>query len=363
MKITFFGLTLSSSWGNGHATPLRAVIRALARLGHAITFYEKDVPYYARHRDLGTPGFCTLKLYEDWLHVRREALADARASDVIVTTSFLPDGAAILDELLPLERPLRVYYDLDTPVTLARFNSGGGVEYVIPAQLRAFDLVLSFTGGRALEELRDQFGVRHAHALHGCVDPDVHYRIKPASRFAADFSYLGTYSADRQDKLDRLFFGAAHRLPERKFLLVGSLFPEGLAWPQNVWYKPHAEPPDHPEFYSSCRVTLNITRGDMAAYGHCPSGRFFEAAACGTPLISDSVPGLEEFFAVGREILLADTTDEVVAALQLPAEELAAMAARARARTLEEHTGEVRARQMLAAFAAARRPAAAAEAA
>ncbi len=51
LKITLFGLTLSSSWGNGHATPYRAILRALHRLGHRVTFYERDVPYYARHRD------------------------------------------------------------------------------------------------------------------------------------------------------------------------------------------------------------------------------------------------------------------------------------------------------------------------
>lgn len=354
MKITFFGLTLSSSWGNGHATPLRAMIRGLAAEGHTVVFYEKDAPYYARHRDLPAPDYCTLKLYHEWLNVRREAMADARSSDVVITTSFLPDGAAIVDELLPLERPLRVYYDLDTPVTLARFHSGGAVDYVIPEQLWAFDLVLSFTGGRALDELRDDFGVAHAAAIHGCVDPDIHFRVRPGEFFASDLSYLGTYSADRQHNLNELFFAAARRLPQRKFLLVGSMFPEGLDWPRNVWYKPHIGPDQHPAFYSSSCVTLNITRGDMAAYGHCPSGRFFEAAACGTPLISDHFVGLEDFFDLGREIIAARSTDDVVRALALPREELAAMAARARARTLDEHTGRVRGRQMLAAFESVR---------
>ena len=354
MKSTFFGLTLSSSGGNGHATPLRAIVRALARLGNQVTFFEKDVSYYAQHRDLASPEFCTLRFYDDWLNVRREALAAARESDVIVTTSFLPDGAAVLDELLPVAGPLRVYYDLDAPVTLSRWERGEAVDYIMPEQLGEFDLVLSFTGERTLTEL-DRYGVQQRAAIYGCVDPDVHFRTKTSDRFASEFSYMGTYSPDRQHKLDALFFDAARKFPERKFLVVGSLFPDGLDWPQNVWYQPHLAPGDHPAFYSSSRATLNITRGEMAAYGHCPSGRFFEAAACGTPLITDHFPGLEEFFDPYSEVIVARETNDVVFALQLPDFDLQRIAAAARERTLDQHTGTVRARQMLAAFENARR--------
>jgi spore maturation protein CgeB len=357
MKITFFGLTLSSSWGNGHATPLRAIIRALDRLGHQITFFEKDVPYYAQHRDLPAPSYCALHFYDDWLNVRRQALAAARESDVIVTTSFLPDGAAVLDELLPITgfggRPLRVYYDLDTPVTLSRWERGEEVAYVTPEQLAAFDLVLSFTGGRTLTEL-DRYGVQRREAIYGCVDPDVHFRTAQVERFANGFSHMGTYSPDRQHKLDALFFDAARQLPERKFLVAGSLFPEGLDWPQNVWYQPHVSPSDHAAFYSSSRATLNITRGEMAAYGHCPSGRFFEAAACGTPVITDYFPGLEEFFDPYGEVFVARETSDAVFALRLADSDLLHIARAAQERTLDEHTGMARAQRMLAAFESAR---------
>lgn len=353
MKITFFGLTLSSSWGNGHATPLRAIIRALHRLGHRVTFFERDASYYAQHRDLASPEFCTLRFYDDWLNVRREALAAARESDAFITTSFLPDGAAVLDELLPVSPPLRVYYDLDTPVTLSRWERGEQVDYITPEQLPAFDLVLSFTGGRTLREL-ERYGVESSAAIYGCVDPDVHFRTKTNARFASEFSYMGTYSPDRQHKLDALFFDAARQLADRKFLVVGSLFPDNLDWPQNVWYQPHLVPGDHGAFYSSSRATLNITRGEMAAVGHCPSGRLFEAAACGTPLITDHFPGLEEFFDPYREVFVARETKDVVFGLRLPDSDLQRIAAAARERTLDEHTGMVRARQMLAEFEAAR---------
>lgn len=350
VKITIFGLTLSSSWGNGHATPLRAIMAALHRQGHSVAFFEKDVPYYARHRDLASPIFCDLRFYAEWDEVRGSALEIAHKSDVVIMTSFLPSGAGVVDELLEVNGLLRVFYDLDTPVTLTRWQKGESVDYIRPEQLKEFDLVLSFTGGRALDELRHRYGVRDAVPIYGCVDPDVHFRVARNELFACEFSYMGTYSADRQAKLESLFFGAARELPERKFMLVGSLFPDGLDWPQNVWYRPHAAASEHPALYSSSRATLNITRGEMAAYGHCPSGRFFEAAACGTPLITDEFEGLDEFFDLEREVITARTTGDVVGALELSDDELASVAQRARERTLDEHTGEARARTMIEAF-------------
>jgi spore maturation protein CgeB len=350
VKITIFGLTLSSSWGNGHATPLRAIIRALHRRGHSVTFFEKDVPYYARHRDLISPEFCDLQLYTDWGVAYRNALVAARESDVVMTTSFLPAGAEIAEQLLGLAGPLRVFYDLDTPVTLTRWQKGESVEYIRPEQLKEFDVVLSFTGGRALDELRHRYDVQHAVSIYGCVDPDVHFRVAQDQRFACEFSYMGTYSADRQAKLDSLFFAAARELPERKFMLVGSLFPDGLDWPQNVWYRPHAAASEHAALYSSSRATLNITRGEMAAYGHCPPGRLFEAAACGSPLITDEFKGLNEFFDLERELIVARSTGDVVGVLGLSDSELQSVAQRAQERTLDEHTGEVRVNEMISAF-------------
>jgi spore maturation protein CgeB len=347
VKIIFFGLTLSSSWGNGHATPLRAIIRALNRQGHSVTFYEKDVSYYAQHRDLESPDFCDLRLYSDWEDVRLEALRQARESDAVISTSYLPEGAQVNEQVLALNGPLRVYYDMDTPVTLSRFQRGESPAYIRDDQLAHFDLVLSFTGGRTLDVLRQNYGVRKSAPVYGCVDPDVHLRVEPAPDLASDFLYMGTYAADRQAKLDALFFGAARELPRQKFVVVGSLFPDGLDWPMNVWYKPHAAPSSHAALYSSTLATLNITRGEMAAFGHCPSGRFFEAAACGTPIITDHFEGIEEFFDTEREVAVVHSTEDVVRTLRRSEEDLAAMASLARERTLDEHTGDVRARQLV----------------
>jgi spore maturation protein CgeB len=347
VKITIFGLTLSSSWGNGHATPYRAILRALHQLGHETTFYEQDVEYYARRRDLIACDYCRLVLYPSWDEVRSWALAEAAVSDVVITGSYVPEGVRINEEILSLARPLRVFYDLDAPITLATLESGE-IEYLRRDQIPAFDLYLSFTGGRILSELEQTWGARRARSLYGCVDPEVHTRAERQREFRCDLSYMGTYAADRQQKLDNLFLRPASLMPDRTFVLAGSLYPHQRRWPANVQRFEHVSPAEHPALYSSSQATLNITRAGMAARGgYCPSGRLFEAASCGTPILTDWFEGLDSFFAPGEEIFVINRAEDVVASLRCPADELARLAARARQRTLQEHTGMCRARQLL----------------
>jgi spore maturation protein CgeB len=346
MKIVFFGLTISSSWGNGHATPYRAILRALGRTGHQVHFFEKDVEYYRSRRDFASCDYCRLTFYEDWADIRRHAMGDARSADVVITASYLPEGRRINDEVLDLDGPLRVFYDLDTPITLRNF-AAGGVDYVRRDQLGAFDLVLSFVGGKILEELEQTHGVRMARPLYGCVDPDDYPRVEPSPEFTSDLSYMATYAPDRQAKVDQLFLEPARRHPQMQFMLAGSMYPCEWQWPQNVRRAEHVPPQAHPRFYSSSRITLNLTREEMARSGWCPSGRFFEAAACGTPLISDWWEGLDWFFDVVRDIHVVARAEHVENALNMPEPELRALAAHARQRTLDDHTGQVRARQLL----------------
>jgi spore maturation protein CgeB len=347
VRITLFGLTLSSSWGNGHATPYRALLRALNRLGHQVTFYEKDVDYYSRRRDFTGCDYCRLVLYPSWSEVRAHALAQAAASDVVITGSYVPEGARINDDVLAVGRPLHLFYDLDTPVTLAALENGGA-DYLRRDQIGEFDLYLSFTGGGILTELEQRWQARRAVPLYGCVDPDAYIRESPRTEFLCDLSYMGTYSADRQDRLEELFLEPAKLCAQRQFVLAGSNYPESVAWPANVRRFEHVAPDRHPALYSSSRLTLNLTRAGMAARGgYCPSGRFFEASACGAPILTDWFEGLDKFFSPGEEVFVVHSAEDVAAALRCPDIELARMAARARQRTLQEHTGMCRARQLL----------------
>ena len=349
MKVTIFGLTISSSWGNGHATPYRAILKALYRRGHDVTFYERDVPYYAKHRDFNDCSYCNLILYSDWESVRTGALDHAANSDAVICASFCPDGARVIDEVLDLPRPLKVFYDLDTPVTLAALEKGE-TAYLRAGQIREFGLYLSFTGGNAIDELISRWGARMAQPLYGCVDVESHTRVHVPQQYCCDLSYMGTYAADRQQKLEMLFLEPARQLPSKQFVLAGSMYHWQWYWPANVRRFEHVSPGDHPALYSSSRLTLNVTRNEMARWGYCPSGRFFEAAACNTPIISDWFEGLDHFFDCARELLIANTTEDVIAAINLPDSELTAIAGRARERTLHEHTGEQRAKELIAAL-------------
>jgi spore maturation protein CgeB len=352
MKLVIFGLTVSSSWGNGHATLWRGLCNALARQGHDVTFFERDVPYYANHRDLLGPEKYKLVLYPGWKEVNPLAKCAVREADVALVTSYCPDAIAASDLILESEA-VKVFYDLDTAVTLEELRERGSVEYVPSCGFRDFDLVLSYVGGRALEELRTLLGARRVAPLYGSVDPQLHKPVGCSAHYESDLSYLGTYAADRQAALEKLFIEPAHRLPKKKFVLGGAQYPESFPWIENVWFVQHLPPAEHPAFYSSSKATLNVTRAAMASFGYCPSGRLFEAAACETPVVSDSWEGLEKFFEPGREILVASSAADVVEAITSGAENLRRIGQAARERVLDSHTAEHRSRELVELLEAA----------
>lgn len=345
MKLVIFGLSISSSWGNGHATLWRALCRALIARGHYVTFFERDVPYYAAHRDLYELPGGRLVLYRDWNEIRSVAETELGDADVGMTTSYCPD-AIPAGQLIRDSRALKAFYDLDTPVTFARLDAGEPVEYIGEEGLGAYDLVLSYTGGAALDALKSRLGARRVAPLYGSVDPAEHYPVAPVENYRADLSYLGTYAPDRQAALERLFIDSARQRPEMKFLIAGAQYPEGFPWTPNIHFVQHLPPGEHPAFFCSSRMTLNVTRRAMADMGFCPSGRLFEAAACGAPILSDWWVGLDQFFEPGREILIAHQTEDALAALELSDAELRRIAEAARERTLAEHTAAHRAREL-----------------
>jgi spore maturation protein CgeB len=356
MKLLVFGLTVSSSWGNGHATLWRGLLGAFAQRGHQVVFFERDVPYYAEHRDLWEIPGGDLVLYSTWDDVpalARRHLADA---DVAMVTSYCPDGSPAARLVLDSPARVRAFYDLDTPVTLDRLRAGLPVPYIPPEGLADFDLVLSYTGGVALDELRSRLGARRVAPLYGSVDPTVHRPVAPVSRYECDLSYLGTYAEDRQAGVEAFFLDPARQSPQRRFLLAGAMYPQDFPWTRNLWFVRHLVPADHPEFYASSLLTLNVTRRAMAEMGFCPSGRLFEAAACGVPILSDAWTGLDAFFEPGSEILVAHTTADVVAALDTPREQLGRIARAARERALAEHTAEQRVLDLEAALDSVAQP-------
>ena len=347
MKLVIFGLTVSSSWGNGHATLWRGLCRSLSKRGHSVVFFERDVPYYSSTRDLvDLPGGGELILYTEWKDIAAKAQRHLSEADVGMVTSYCPDAQTASDLVLDSNAGLRSFYDLDAPVTLDRIRKGETVDYVGPRGFRDFDLVLSYAGGRTLDALQQELGARWVAPLYGSVDPTVHRPTASDPSFQADMSYLGTHSADRDEALRMLLLEPARRFPERKFIIAGSMYGADFPWLPNIYLVNHLPPAQHPAFYCSSNVTLNVTRGPMARFGFCPSGRLFEAAACGVPVFSDYWEGLDSFYNPDSEILIGRSTEDAVGLLNRSPEELARIGRAARERTLADHTSDQRVKDL-----------------
>ena len=353
MRIVILGLTITSSWGNGHATTFRGLVRGLARRGHDVLFLERDKPWYAENRDLPAPPYGDTQLYTGLLELAARWADPIARADLVIVGSYVPDGAAVGALVQRLATGLTAFYDIDTPITLAALAEGA-CDYLTPELLRGFDLYLSFTGGPTLTHLQSTLGARMARPLYCSADPDV-YRPDPDQVPVWDLGYLGTYSMDRQPMVDALLCQPAQAWPEGRFTVAGPLYPATIAWPTNVLRTEHLAPNRHRAFYARQRFTLNVTRADMIRRGYSPSVRLFEAASCGVPIISDWWPGLDAFFQPGEEIIIAETPTDVLAALRaMPDRRRRAIAAAARARVLAAHTGTHRAAELEAYVAEAR---------
>ena len=339
-RVVFLGLSITSSWGNGHATNYRALVRELTRRGHDVLFLERDMPWYAEHRDLPVPPWGRTELYASTRDLRRRFESELRAAEVVVLGSYVPDGVAVGEWATSVAGGATAFYDIDTPVTVAKLEAGDQ-EYLSPALVPRFDVYLSFTGGPLLEQLELRYRARRACAFYCLVDPDAYRPVEVEERWT--LGYLGTYSTDRQPTLDALLAEPARRLREDKFVVAGPGYPSSVDWPPNVERIDHLPPSDHAAFYAAQRVTLNVTRSEMRRWGWSPSVRLFEAAACGVPVVSDPWEGLDALFVPGREILVASSADEMMELLRdLPGSRLREIAAAARARVLAEHTAERR---------------------
>jgi spore maturation protein CgeB len=342
--IVIFGLSVTSSWGNGHATTYRSLIRGLAERGHRVLFLERDTPWYAGNRDEPNPRGAHTELYDNFddLPARFErAVADAT---LVIVGSFVPEGTRVGEWVLSIAKGTTAFYDIDTPVTLAKLAEGCR-EYVTPELIRRYRLYLSFTGGPVLRLIENRYGSPMARALYCSVDTEL-YRPEPRP-CRWDLGYLGTYSDDRQPVLDSLLLEPARQWKAGQFAVVGPMYPKEIRWPANVDRNYHLSPREHPQFYGSQRFTLNVTRDAMKQAGYSPSVRLFEAGACAAPVISDWWEGLDSLFEIGKEVLISSNSEDTLRYLRdCPDAERSALGEAARLRILAEHTPCQRAAQL-----------------
>ena len=343
-NVVVIGLSITSSWGNGHATTYRSLLREFSRLGHQVLFLEQDVQWYRDNRDLPQPNFCQLGLYSTFEELQQTWSREIQYADVVILGSFTPDGRRIADWLTSQVRGTLAFYDIDTPVTLAALEENR-CDYLTREQIPNFDLYLSFTGGPTLQRLQADFAAQSAKALYCCADAEVYFPQSTPIRW--DLGYMGTYSTDRQPKVDSLLLQCAALAQDRQFVIAGPQYPSRAEWPANVEYIEHLPPSAHRNFYNSQRFTLNVTRHDMITAGYSPSVRLFEAAACGTPIISDYWDGIETLFDPQTELLIARTAEDSFHFLnEIPEEERILIGQRARQRILREHTAAHRAHEL-----------------
>lgn len=350
--LVVLGLSITSSWGNGHATTYRSLLRAFAARGHSILFLERDVPWYRENRDFTECDYCSVQLYAGIRELRDQWADVIRDAPAVIVGSYVPDGIEVGEWVLENAGGVKAFYDIDTPITLEAVKADT-CAYLNRSLIPRYDLYLSFSGGPVLNDLERSFGSPRAEMLACSVDPGLYYPEETSgSRW--DLAYLGTYSEDRQPRLNTLLLEPASLLPGCRFAVAGPQYPDNVRWPSNVERIEHLPPALHREFYNAQRFTLNITRKNMVETGYSPSVRLFEAAACGTPIVSDYWPGLESFFSPGLEILVAESANDCYDILTAVTEqERRAIARRACARVHTSHTAAHRAEQMEAYLASA----------
>jgi spore maturation protein CgeB len=348
MRIVFFGSSLVSSYWNGAATYYRGLLKALAALGHEITFYEPDAYGRQQHRDIADPSWARVVVYpandDGW---RRSLDEAARHADLIAKAS----GVGVFDRELEVAVPetarpetIVVYWDVDAPATLDSIDSDPG--HHLRRMIPRYDAVLTYGGGEPVVRAYKAVGARQCVPIYNAVDPDTHFPVPPSSDLACDLGFLGNRLPDREARVEEFFLKPAASLPDRRFILGGSGW-ESKAMPPNVRHLGHLGTGSHNAFFCSALATLNINRDSMARYGFSPPTRIFEAAGAGACLITDAWEGIELFLEPGTEVLTAADGDAVAALLQkLTPCDARAIGTAARARILAEHTYAHRARQV-----------------
>jgi spore maturation protein CgeB len=343
LDCVFLGLTITSTWGNGHATTYRALLKEFAARGHRVTFLERDVPWYSSNREFDKTPYCEIGLYSNLAELQDRYTNLVRNADLVVVGSYVPEGIVVGDWVISIAKSVRAFYDIDTPVTLASLQAGK-CEYISTRLYPQYDLYLSFTGGPTLTYIEKKLGSPCARALYCSVDPSLYFPEPQPQEW--DIAYLGTYAPDRQSALDQFLLEVARTHPERPFAVAGPQYPDDIEWPANVQRIHHLPAHEHVQFYNSQKFTLNVTRQDMVKAGYSPSVRLFEAAACGVPIITDEWPGLATIFTPGSEILPVRRTADVSSYLQMPSERRLQVADKARERALRSHTAAVRAQEL-----------------
>jgi spore maturation protein CgeB len=338
--LAMFGSSLVSAYWNGAATYYRGILHALHDCGVNIVFYEPDAYERQLHRDIPDPEWARVVVYPATGEGVEHALEDAKRADILVKAS----GVGVFDELLEAAIPeiardkhMTVFWDVDAPATLERMRARADDPF--RAHVHRYDLVLTYGGGAPVVDEYQYFGARRCVPIYNALDPSTHYPVPFDQRYESDLAFLGNRLPDREERVRQFFLEPARRLPRCRFVLGGSGWGEGIDLGENVRYVGHVYTRDHNAFNCSPRMVININRDSMAQTGFSPPTRVFEAAGASACLICDAWQGIEEFLEPGREVLCAESGEDVaVFVSSVSPSQAARIGAAARKRVLSQHT-------------------------
>jgi spore maturation protein CgeB len=354
MKLFIFGSSLTSSYWNGAATYYRGIYKNLHALGHDITFAEPDIYGRQQKRDAGDIDYARIRVYQTPGHLER-MLAEASDADLVVKHSGVGADDEFLERaVLHLQSASTqvAFWDVDAPATLARVEEDPGDPFrrLIPA----YDFIFTYGGGPPVVDHYRNLRARNCHPIYNGLDPETHHPITPDPELACDLAFVGHRLPDRERRVQDFFLRAAELAPDLKFILGGEGW-QGKPLPPNVRWIGHVGTGDHNRVNCSARMVLNINRDSMANVGFSPPTRVFEAAGAGACVITDSWPGIDHFFDLRREILVAPSAEGIVRWLRtLNQEDAREIGAAMRRRALRDHTYALRSRQVDTVLAASR---------
>jgi spore maturation protein CgeB len=251
------------------------------------------------------------------------------------------------------------FWDVDAPATLQRVEHDPRDPF--RRCISQYDFVFTYGGGPEVVRRYCELGARNCHPIYNGLDPETHHPEAADPGLACDLVFVGNRLPDRERRVEQFFLGAAELAPEMSFILGGEGW-GGKKLPVNVRWIGHVGTGSHNRINASARMALNINRESMADVGFSPPTRVFEAAGAGSCLITDKWRGIETFFEPGREILVAESAEEIVGYLRgKSAAEARAIGEAMRQRALAEDTYEQRAgeaEKILLAGRAGRHPSA-----
>ncbi|MCL2689009.1 MAG: glycosyltransferase [Chitinispirillia bacterium] len=343
--IVVIGLTISSSWGNCHASAYRGLLSELVKSGYKVLFLERENREFFARRDLEKHACFKTEFYTSLKELKKKYSAAVEHAQLVIMGSSVIEGAAAGEWVCSIAKGIAAFYDMDTPLTIKNLDVKC-YEYLSAHLIPRFDLYLSFAGGMALDLLENAYGSPMARPLYCSVDFSKYYPDEKDSRLY-DLGYMGTYSECRKEPLETLMLEAAKKWTEGRFAVAGASYPDEISWPSNIKKMDHLFASHHRDFYCSQRFTLNITKAENAEAGYAPSIRLFEAAACGVPIISDYWEGLSNFFIFGEEILLSSSSRNTHKYLtEIPEQKRREIGDAARKRVLTEHSPAHRVREL-----------------